>query len=176
MRILFLIVLMLLCFSSVAGIYKYVDANGKVHYSGKKQNGSEEVNLPPTSTYSAPAFTREAVNEEENEDKPEKKQDYTAISIVQPKINEALRSNNGNVQVMIDLKPGLATGDTITIYIDGKELIKNSVQTSITFNNLDRGSHTLKATVFNKDGIAVISSKSIIFHLLRASIISPAKS
>ncbi len=167
MRILFLIALMLVCFSAVAGIYKYVDADGNVHYSDQEQAGAEEVDLPAAVTYTPPS-TEGVVDKKEPES--EKKQGYTGMAIVQPKMNETLRSNNGDVQVAIELKPGLATGDTITIYLDGKAVIKGSGQTSATLTNLDRGSHTLRATVFNKDGIAVISSRSIIFHLQRKAV------
>ncbi|MCP4129276.1 MAG: DUF4124 domain-containing protein [Gammaproteobacteria bacterium] len=166
MRILFLIAPMLLCFSAVAGIYKYVDANGNVHYSDQEQAGAEEVDLPAAVTYTPTAARTPASGKA----KPGKKQGYTEMSIVQPKMNETLRSNSGDVQVAIELKPGLATGDTITLYLDGKEEIKGSGQTSVMLTNVDRGSHTLRATVFNKNGVAVISSKSIIFHLHKGQI------
>ncbi len=161
MRILFLIALMLICFSAVAGIYKYVDADGNVHYSDQEQTGAEEVDLPAAVTYTP--TTTGTVTSRKSE--TEKKQGYVEMSIVQPKMNETIRSNQGEVQVGINLKPGLTAGYTITLYLDGKEEIKGSGQTSVMLTNVDRGSHTLRASVFNKNGVAVISSKSIIFHL-----------
>ena len=162
MRTYFLISLMLLCFSATAGIFKWVDENGNVHYSDQEQKGSEEVNLPAAVTYTPTVPT--SVN---NQKEPEKKRSYTEMSIVQPQMNETLRNNAGDVQVGINLTPGLQLGDTITIYLDGKEVLKGGVQTSVTLTNLDRGLHTLRASVFHKNGTAAISSRSIIFHLQR---------
>ncbi len=166
MRTCFLILLVSFCFSASAGIFKWVDDKGVVHYSDKEQNGSEEINLPAAVTYS-PSATGAATSRKA---KSKKQQGYTEMSIVQPKMNETLRVSTGDVQVRIDLKPGLVSGDSITIYLDGKVLIKGSRQTSVTLTNLDRGSHTLRATVFGKDGNAKISSKSIIFHLQREAL------
>lgn len=161
---------MLLSFSAYAGIYKWVDDKGNVHYSDKEQKGAEEVNLPAAVTYT-PTTTGAAAS---GKAETEKKLGYTEMSIVQPKMNETIRSNNGDVQVGIDLKPGLVTGDGITLYLDGKEVIKGVAQTSVTLQNLDRGSHTLRATIFDRNGTAVISSKSIIFHLLVVAVKSGA--
>jgi len=170
MRTHFLIILMLLSFSASAAIYKWVDDKGKVHYSDKEVTGAEEVNLPAAVTYT-PVQTGSSSG---GKTQSEKKQGYTEMSIVQPKMNETIRSNNGDVPVSIVLKPGLTPGDSITLYLDGKEVLKAGVQTSVTLTNIDRGSHTLRATVFDKNGAAVISSRSIIFHLQREAVIPEA--
>ncbi len=154
---------MCLCFSTSAGIYRYVDENGNVHYSDKEQKGAEEVNLPAAVTYTP--STRSAASS--GKAQPDKKQGYTEMAIVNPKMNETIRSNDGDVQVSISLSPGLTTGDSITLYLDGKEVAKGGAQTSLTLTGLDRGSHTLRASVFNPAGTAIISSRSIIFHLQR---------
>jgi len=163
MRTYFLILLLLLSFSAYAGIYKWVDDQGKVHYSDKEQKGAEKVNLPAAVTYT-PAQTGSS-SDDKPEPEPEQTQGYTEMSIVQPKMNETIRSNSGDIQVSIVLKPGLVPGHGISLYLDGKEVLKGGVQTTVTLTNLDRGSHTLRATVFDKNGVAVISSRSIIFHL-----------
>ncbi len=156
---------MLIYLPIFAGIYKWVDEDGKAHYSDQEQNGSEEVKLPVAVTYTP---TVSASNN--NEKEPEKKARHTEMSIVQPKMNETIHSNTGDVQVSINLVPGLQRGDSITIYLDGKELLKGGVQTSVTLANVDRGSHTLRAIVFNRNGVSVISSKSIIFHLRKEAV------
>ncbi len=156
----------MLSFSAYAGIYKWVDDQGKVHYSDKVQKGAEEVNLPAAVTYTPPKIGTSSDDEKpDTADQPVEKQGYTEMTIVQPKMNETIRSNSGDVPVSIDLKPGLQRGDTITLYLDGKEVLKGSTQTTVTLTGIDRGSHTLRATVFDKNGVAVISSRSVIFHL-----------
>jgi len=156
MRTHFLIILMLLSFSASAAIYKWVDDKGKVHYSDKEVTGAEEVNLPAAVTYSPVPVDSSATNKPTQEVQV----GYTAMSILKPKMNETIRSNNGDVQVEIELKPSLRPDDTITLYLDGKVVLKGGVKTSVTLATLDRGSHTLRATVFDKNGVALIISKA----------------
>ncbi len=164
MRTYLLFALIFLCLPAFAGIYKWMDEDGKVHYSDQEEKGSEEVKLPATVTYTPTASAEKKIHKE-----PVKKHSYSKMSIVQPKLNEKLLSSKGDVQVSIQLEPGLQSGDTITIYLDGKELLKGQKQTSLTLVSVDHGSHTLKATVFAKNAESLISSKSIIFHLWRAA-------
>jgi hypothetical protein len=95
---------------------------------------------------------------------------YTNISIIKPYLNETIRDNNGNIAVVIDLEPVLRPGDHILLFMDDKEVVKGKTKTSFALNNVDRGSHTIRATVVDKTGAALISSKSVIFHLHRAII------
>ncbi len=163
MRTYFLIAMVCLCFTASAGIYKWVDENGKVHYSDQEQSGSEEVKLPATITYTPTAAAGETSHKD-----PTIAHSYTEMTIVQPKMNETLHSNTGDVQVSIKLAPRLQSGDTITIYLDGNEILKGKTQMAFTLVNIDRGSHTLRATVFDRNGVSLISSSSVIFHLKRA--------
>ena len=164
MRTYLLFALIFFWFPASAGIYKWVDENGKVHYSDQEQAGSEEVKLPATATYTPAASTEEKVHKG-----PDKAHSYTEVSIVQPKINEKLLSYEGDVQVSIELVPGLQSGDSITVYLDDKVLLKGQTQTSLTLVGVNHGSHTLRVTVFDNNAKPLISSKSIIFHLWRSA-------
>ncbi len=157
---------MLICFTATAGIYKWVDENGKIHYSDSEVEGAEQVELPKAVTYT-PTATNPAAGDET---KPEENLGYTNMSIVKPKMNETIRNNNGDVDVGIDLTPGLKPGNSITLYLDGKEALRGSTQTSITLSKVERGTHTLRASVFDKNSVALISSNSIIFHLKMAAV------
>ncbi len=165
MRTFFLIAHMFICLSASAGIYKWVDEKGNVQYSDQEHQGAEEVKLPAAVTYTPTASASSNSNK-----KPEKKRSYTEMSIVQPQMNETIRNNTGDVQVAINLVPGLQLGDTITIYLDGKELVKGGTQTSVTLSSIDRGSHTLRTVVFDRNGVSIISSRSVIFHLQREAV------
>lgn len=163
MRKYLFISLMLLCFSAIAGIYKWVDDDGNIHYSDKEETGAEQVELSKAVTFTPPTTADDAAPTDQKKD--EKRPNYTKMAIVQPKMNETIRDNSGNVSVGIELVPGLMSGDTIRIYLDGKEVLKNITQTSATLSNVERGSHSVRASVFNKDGVVLISSGSVIFHL-----------
>ncbi len=160
------ILLMLFCFSANAEIYKWVDKNGNVHFSDSETDGAQPVELPKGNIYTPPETS------EVPERVEEKKQisGYTNMAIVQPELNATIRSNIGDVSVSIDLAPGLRPGDSITLYMDGKELLKNKTETTFDLSGINRGSHTLRAAVIGADGAELISSKSTIFHLHKVSV------
>jgi hypothetical protein len=157
---------MLLTHSATAEIYKWVDKNGNVHYSDEEVDGSEQVKLTKGNSYAPVETTTAQPSAQEKIEAPT----YTAISITKPSLNETIRDNNGNIAVAIDLAPALRPGNSITLFMDDKELLKGKTQTGFTLNNVDRGSHTLRASVVDKNGAVLISSKSVIFHLHRAII------
>jgi hypothetical protein len=154
---------MLLCFSANAEIYKWVDENGKIHYSDKEVTGAEQVKLPKTITIPATATGSNSDSSDQDEDG--KAPYYTKMAIIKPEMNETIRNRGGGLDIVIDLTPELRGEDTISLYMDGNTALKNQTQTSISLPNIERGSHTLRASVFNKEGDLLISSKSIIFHI-----------
>jgi len=157
----FLILLVFLCFAADADIFKWVDDNGKIHYSDKKVTGAEQVELPKAVTYT-PTDTGTVAS---GTAKPQQKDVETSLSIVKPMMNETIHSNSGDVGVQMAMNPGLIPGYTITLYLDGNETLKGLTQGSTTLSGLERGSHTIRASVLNKEGVSLVSSKSVIFHL-----------
>jgi hypothetical protein len=157
---------MLFGFSSTAGIYKWVDENGKVHYSDTEVHGAEEVELPKTVTFTPTNSTPSGAVSNGKADSAGALA-YAKMVIVKPEMNETINSNEGNVDVGITLTPDLRPGHSITLYLDGKKLVKELKKVATTLTNIDRGSHTLRASVMDKEGIALINSKSVIFHLKR---------
>lgn len=161
------ILLILFCFSANAEIFKWVDESGNVHFSDSKKDGSQPVELPKGNTYTPPEASAAPESVKEKEQIP----GYTNMAIVKPELNATIRSNIGDVSVAVNLTPALRHGDSITLYMDGKELLKGKSQTSFSLSGIDRGSHTLRATVISSDGTELISSKSILFHLHKVSVL-----
>ena len=153
---------MFLCFSVTAEVYKWVDAEGNIYYSDKEVEGATRVELSKTVTFTPTATPSPAVTQTGEK---KKASGYTEMAITQPAMNETIHNNNGAVTVSISLTPALISGHTITLYLDGIEKLKGMTQTATTFTNLDRGSHTLKANVLNQNGVVLISSATVIFHL-----------
>jgi hypothetical protein len=173
MRGYLLISLLLVCFSATAGIYKWVDENGKVHYSDTEVEGAEQVELPKPVTYTPTTRDSSSADADKNAEQKEKDKEvpgYTEMKITQPAMNETIRNNSGTVEVIIQLTPGLMPEHTITVYLDGKELLKGKTETTFTLQGISRGSHTLRASVFDKNGVSLISASSVIFHLKKAAV------
>ena len=91
---------------------------------------------------------------------------YTKLSF-SPTLDSAIRSNKGNISISIILEPSLRSGHRILITMDGKELSKGSGK-SASVTNIDRGTHTVGASVIDSSSNAIISASST-FSILRST-------
>ena len=174
MRYLLIMLIFLVCTATGAQeIYRTVDQNGNVVFSDVPTKGSEKIKLKETTTIkslaSEPSSLVTAPDPKQTASIP-----YKSISITAPANDEAIRDNAGNVSIKVALEPALRPGHQVVVYLDGKETTGGS---SNVFNleNIDRGTHQLRASVKDPDGHIVISSKSTTFHLLRHSVIKLKK-
>jgi len=150
-----------------AEVYKSVNKNGEVVYSDTKTPGSERVRLPSLPTYKPPPIpaSRAAGKASPVSDI------YTAFSFLQPKNDAIVRNNLGIVQVQLTLSPSLEykSNHRIQYYMDGKRHGPLVDKTAITLSNIDRGSHTLSASVYDEDGQELISTETITINVARRS-------
>jgi len=176
MRII-LSLLLVLCFTSLsAGVYKWVDANGQVHYSDQPTRNSEQVQLRESTVIpSPPPPVAPASSDAGSEAAPATTQvKYKGIQVVAPEDDQPLRSNDGQVPISIELRPGLAKDHKIRIYLDGAAASGELDTTQITLQNVDRGTHTLAAAVVDASGKELLRSSEVTFHLLRQSAVPRA--
>ena len=129
-------------------MYKWVDAQGNVHYSDKPAPGATKVDVPKARTFTPPLEAAPAQNSEtrsrQSQPQPRVAGGYTAISISSPQDQQTLW-NVPSVTVSVSLQPSLQPGDSVTITLDGAS---QTVQgTSATFAEVDRGQHTVTASV-----------------------------
>lgn len=173
MRYLLIVIMFSLCAASGAqDIYRTVDQNGNVIFSDVPTKGAEKIQLKETTTIKSldsvpstvvtPAPPKEAAFS------------YKSISITTPANDEAIRDNTGDVSIKVEVEPTLRPGHQVVVYLDGKETTQG---TGIAFSleNIDRGTHQLRASIKDPDGHILISSKSTTFHLLRQSVIKRKK-
>jgi hypothetical protein len=92
---------------------------------------------------------------------------YTKLSISTPSHESAIRSNNGDISILVVLEPSLLSGHRILITMDGQEL-SNGTEQSISLTNIDRGTHIIVASVIDSSSNVIISSSST-FTILRVS-------
>jgi hypothetical protein len=155
-----------------AKIYKWILPDGSVTYSDQPQvKGAKAVELPPLQTYSPPPIPPPAAKQN-----PASAQGigYSKVEVVAPKPNESLRDNGGTISVQLSIEPPLQTGHEVQILVDGKS-IGSGRATSASVSNLDRGSHTISATITDADGKVVKSASSVTFHLQRTSKLQPRR-
>ena len=170
MRALLVSVSLGLCLGANAAVYKYVSPDGTVSFSDRPQVGAEELDLGNVQTISTPTPI-EPSQPVEQEVSPG--YDYEVFEVSNPKNNQTLRDNGGLVSIQITLKPQLFRDHTISIFMDSENLGGGGRSSSITLQNVDRGSHTVHATIVGKDGEPVLSTPPVTFHLHRTSVITP---
>ena len=163
------LLLCLLVPSAFAGLYKWVDTDGNIHYTDTPPpQGAEEVTLPPNVTYT-PA---ETPSDSPASAQPAAKDDgkYKELVITSPKMNETVRSDKGEVLVEYTLTPnGLKPGHQFRMMLDGKSLETELTQEQAALQQLERGSHTIQVYVVDATGTPLLNSQPVIFFLRQES-------
>jgi hypothetical protein len=155
-------------FAQADTVYRWVDAQGNVHYSDHPHPGASKVLLPQTQTYAPPATAQITTPTPLPPAAPTA--GYSQFSLATPG-NQATLWYVREVTVSVNLSPDLRSGDTITYHLDGKT-IGPTRATSVTFEDVDRGEHTASATLNAANG-ATMSASSVTFYIRQKSIISP---
>jgi hypothetical protein len=160
--------LIFVCTAALATTYRWVDADGVVHYSDTPGPGAKKIDLPEAQTYRAPpapAVSAPAVSV--------KPGTYQSCAIAQP-ASEATLFETESVTVSVSLQPGLRTGDTLNVSFDGR-IIAPSAPDALDFrvSPIDRGAHTVSVTVRDADNKAVCTSVPITFYVRQPSVLTP---
>ena len=161
--------------------YRWVDAQGVVHYSDTPQPGAQVIQLPSAQTYQAPppppAVPRAAASSAAP-DRPlapaEAGSPYQSCAITDPAADASLFAPD-SVPVAVQLAPGLRPGDQLTVTFDGVALAPTTPGGgSYQVPGPERGAHTLTASVRDVDGRTVCHSAPVTFYVQRPSMYSPA--
>lgn len=165
---------------AIAEVYRSVDENGNTVFSDQPFGNAERIDLPEASTYSPVVVPVEesaddaeaAENTSSEDDNKLPAPDYQ-LQIASPQDDEAIRVNDGNLTVNIQIRPALSQkrGDLIQLRMDGRPYGEPRAGLSFNLPNLDRGTHTLSAVVMNANGEELAQSATIKFHLQRNSIL-----
>jgi hypothetical protein len=174
MRILLILAgLMLPLVAASQEIYRWVDKDGIVHYSD--QPGSPNavlVTIVAPNAYESSGDSNAAASSYDPPDDGDESPLYQSLTIVQPSQDQVFFNSNATVNVTAELVGELQPDHTLMFYVNGN--VRPAEGGSLTLTGLPRGSHFVRATVFdNKTRQAVISSPQVTFHVRQASIQNP---
>lgn len=172
-------VLLLFGVAASAQVYKWVDADGIVHYSDQPAPGAERVDLPSRPSTAAPAAqrprpaaaTQSAATSNRNTAPAAAPFTYQSLSFSAPVAEETLWNIGGVLDVSISLQPGLRSGDRLKLYFDGEA--REIRSTSFQLQEVWRGEHNLQAEVVDADGKLMIRSEPMRFYVQQTSIARP---
>jgi len=166
MRI-FTLTLLLLTGLCQAAVYKWVDKDGKVHYSDEpkadaqlvepKENTQNQIQVRPPVDLSAGKQAAEA------------KIEYQ-LSILSPAHEETIRSNEGNFNVRASIDPEPPTGALWVLRLDGKVWRDAMTSPFFQLENVDRGEHSIQVQLVARNGKILASSLPRTLFLHRATL------
>ena len=150
-----------------AVICKSVDSEGVVSYTKVPASECPEpVKLPAYSTFESrpipPGTEGASVDPAAGEVSFE---GYKTIKILQPEADGVVRSNEGKVAVTIALEPALRQGHRVALHIDGKAVQGAFDGLAIELSGIERGTHSVRASVSDADGKLLIESPAVSFTL-----------
>ena len=168
----YLKIVLLLCLisTSQAAVYRWQDASGNTQYGDRPPADAmaEQVELPELSTYAPPPVTEKVPIEDLTgpaaTTETGQVQRYTRLVITQPTNGQTIRTDDGLVNVAVDLRPRLQemAGHRLIAAVDGRRIPGGSSMISI---RASRGSHRLQAAVIDAKGKVVAKSRVIGFDI-----------
>jgi hypothetical protein len=153
-----------------AVICKTVEPDGSVSYADVAASECpQEVKLPPYSSYAPRQVQSTPAQDGTARGTLAPFVRYESIRIAQPAGGGTVRNNEGKVPVSIALVPPLQENHTITLYLDGNAVPGSFDGSAIDLSGVQRGSHTLKAAVFDASGRRLIESQATRFTMRQSS-------
>ncbi|MGI2097593.1 DUF4124 domain-containing protein [Shewanella glacialipiscicola] len=163
MRSLTLIGLMLFSMLAQAVVYKWVDKDGKVHYSDEPQPNAQIVELKDK-TLNKISLPQPKTDIDDVNQAIESIQ--YQVNITAPNEEETVRDNNGDFEVVATITPELKGQYLMAIKLDGKPIGQPQVGNIFQLKNIDRGQHTLVVDAMTQNGKVFASSppRKIFLH------------
>lgn len=173
---------MLAAMQVIAGpAWRWVDADGTVHYSDRPVPGAQEVVLPGTTAgrptpgtgTSAPASATATAAQPSDTDDGQAVA-YTRLAITSPVAEETLWNLGGELSVSVDVSPALQQGHGIVLFYDGERVNATPATGSrFTVTEVFRGSHTVHAEIVDASNQPLIRSVPVQFYVQQTSIQNP---
>jgi len=171
MRLGLLLTLLFLFVMPATAAYKWIAPDGSVSFSDHPPHpDAEKVPLPATQTFTPAPIKPQNSTANPGAEAEKKVALYNSVTISSPVHDTTIRDNTGNITVTVAIDPKLLIkqGHKITIELDGA-VVATTTSGQATLGNVDRGSHTLRATIVDANDTALTSSNVSTFHLHRAS-------
>ncbi|WP_193222323.1 DUF4124 domain-containing protein [Alkalilimnicola sp. S0819] len=172
MRIFLLILLLPLL--AQAEVYKWRDAQGRIHYSDRPVEGAQRLDLtrrPPNEfegqrPSAAPSGRRAAPRDAAQSDVAP----YARVAITRPAADETFRNTTNTIPVQLALEPGLRPGHRVQFLLDGAAFGQPVATPSAQLTGVERGSHSLAAVVLDGQGQTLARSATVSFHYHKPSV------
>jgi hypothetical protein len=158
-----------------AVVYKWVDADGVVHFSDQPSPGAEKI-FTSSSTAGTVTTPRSAAGSRQAPRSGAAGAvgaiDYSEFSIVSP-VNDQTFFGDDVVAVHLNLKPALKSEQSIRWHLNGKQLDYPPDAVAFSLSHLDRGSYVLAATLTDQQSGESENSNSVTFYVRQSTALAP---
>jgi hypothetical protein len=161
------------CAAALAGngtttVYKWVDAQGVVHYSDQPHPNAQKLEIQGAQTFAAPAAPL-TPSEPTSEEAPSRRAAYRSCEIASPRDQQMLM-NVYRATVVVRTSPRLRRGDGVRLFIDGKQVPGSGTTYSVP---VFRGQHSAQAMIEDMTGQIVCETSTVTFYVHQPSIQNP---
>jgi Domain of unknown function (DUF4124) len=161
-----------------APAWRWVDANGQVHYSDTPVPGATQIELSGAQTFGSSARQQPAAANKPASQSPLQRstgsaERYRSFNIVSPTQQETLWNVGTVVNVQIELDPPLQPSHLLDLFVDGQRRNLNTTSTDLALDDVYRGTHTIQAVVVDQSGAEVLRSLATTFMVQQSSIQNP---
>jgi Domain of unknown function (DUF4124) len=157
-----------------AVIYKWVDADGVVHYSDQASPGAEKIYTSGSASTAAPgsAAARAATAPNVQQKQAGGTVEYAEFSIDSPGPEQTFFGDDV-VNVHLNLQPALKANQSLIWHLSGKQLDEQANSTAFTLVQMARGTYMLAATITDQQTGESRTSNSVTFFVRQPSALSP---
>jgi hypothetical protein len=155
-----------------AVIYRWVDADGVVHYSDQASPGAEKIVTATSSSSVAQGARSTAAPTVQAPQRSAGGLNYAEFSITSPAPEQTFFGDDV-VAVHLNLNPTLRPNQSITWHLNGKQLDFPPNAVSFALPHLDRGTYALAATITDQQTSESETSSSVTFFVRQPSALSP---
>jgi hypothetical protein len=156
-----------------ASVYTTTDSNGNIIYSDTPLENAKRI-PDATSTISTQTSTTKP---QEKSAKPETPNEtpsvpYSAFAITSPTDQQTFQ-NQRQIPIVLKIDPPLQKGDRIQLYVDGAAYGAALESTQLQVEQLNRGSHTLSASLIDSKRNLLKETPSITIFIQYATVAIP---
>jgi len=154
--------------------YRWLDADGQVHYSDRPIPGSTPIELATGGAAPRPASAAQpSGSAPEREAAQDPALAYQAFNVLQPAQQETLWGTGGTVDVVVEISPALQSDHHLGYYLDGVLTDLGSRSEAFQLQEVVRGIHTLQAAILDDAGEEVLRSLALTFMVQQTSVNFP---
>lgn len=162
------LLLLLVSLTAGAQVYRWVDDDGVVHFTGEPVPGADPVLVEPVPEMDLPEPAPEPAEAGAGEDREPSTgvPDYT-IAFGRLEDGQTVWNDARRLHLELAVEPplALARGHLVEVYLDGERRGGPSASTRIYLEGVDRGPHTVEARVVDAAGHPLATTGPItIFH------------